>query len=130
MSAQPPFPPTRRIVTGHNPDGSSTVWSDDKIPSLNWKGASNKRYTRLWVTKETPAGTCDSKYVISEPSRAFLSDGIETPTLISRTDMRNVIPDRGIVSTGGSHFMTLELGPESQSDIVRNLSVARTLSPY
>lgn len=119
-----PFPPIRRIVTGHNPDGSSTVWSDDKIPSLNWKGASNKRYTRLWVTKETPADNSNSKYVINERSSSaslcLSPDRTATQLLIPyRVDMRNVVPDRGIVSTAGSHFVAMELGPGGKSDVVR-----------
>jgi mannose-6-phosphate isomerase-like protein (cupin superfamily) len=51
--------PVRRIVTGHRPDGRSTVLMDSAAPNVKQRHAGNGS-TLLWVTDETPA----------DPSRA------------------------------------------------------------
>ena len=44
----------RRIVTGHRPDGRSTVLMDGAAPNVKRRHAGNAS-TLLWVTDETPA---------------------------------------------------------------------------
>lgn len=46
--------PVRRIVTGHRPDGRSTVLLDSAAPNVKQRHAGNGS-TLLWVTDETPA---------------------------------------------------------------------------
>lgn len=45
----------RRIVTGHHPDGRSTVLIDGPAPNVKQRQAGNAS-TLLWVTDECPAG--------------------------------------------------------------------------
>jgi len=45
----------RRIVTGHRPDGRSTVLLDGPAPNVKQRAAGNGS-TLLWVTDESPAG--------------------------------------------------------------------------
>lgn len=45
---------TRRVVTGHRADGSSTVLTDAPAPNLKQREAGNAS-TLLWVTDECPA---------------------------------------------------------------------------
>jgi mannose-6-phosphate isomerase-like protein (cupin superfamily) len=44
----------RRVVTGHRPDGRSTVLLDSAAPNVKQRHAGNGS-TLLWVTDETPA---------------------------------------------------------------------------
>ena len=46
--------PVRRIVTGHRPDGRSTVLIDAAAPHVKQRAAGNAS-TLLWVTEESPA---------------------------------------------------------------------------
>jgi mannose-6-phosphate isomerase-like protein (cupin superfamily) len=46
--------PVRRIVTGHRPDGRSTVLFDAAAPNVKQRQAGNAS-TLLWVTDEAPA---------------------------------------------------------------------------
>jgi mannose-6-phosphate isomerase-like protein (cupin superfamily) len=46
--------PVRRVVTGHRPDGRSTVVIDAAAPNVTQRAAGNGS-TLLWVTDETPA---------------------------------------------------------------------------
>ena len=46
--------PVRRVVTGHRPDGRSTVLSDGPAPNVKQRTAGNAS-TLLWVTEESPA---------------------------------------------------------------------------
>lgn len=50
-----PFRAIRRLVTSHTRDGKSAILIDDKVSSTPWRGAHDKRYTRLWVTEQSPA---------------------------------------------------------------------------
>lgn len=45
---------TRRIVTGHRPDGRSAILSDGPAPNVKQRAAGNAS-TLLWVTEESPA---------------------------------------------------------------------------
>jgi hypothetical protein len=46
--------PVRRIVTGHRPDGRSTIVGDGPAPNVRQRAAGNAS-TLLWVTEECPA---------------------------------------------------------------------------
>jgi len=46
--------PVRRIITGHRPDGRSTVVLDGPAPNVKQRAAGNGS-TLLWVTDESPA---------------------------------------------------------------------------
>lgn len=46
--------PVRRVVTGHRPDGRSTVLLDSAAPNVRQRQAGNAS-TLLWVTDESPA---------------------------------------------------------------------------
>jgi mannose-6-phosphate isomerase-like protein (cupin superfamily) len=46
--------PTRRVVTGHLPDGRSTVLADGLAPNVKHRKAGNAS-TLLWITEESPA---------------------------------------------------------------------------
>jgi mannose-6-phosphate isomerase-like protein (cupin superfamily) len=54
MSARP----TRRVVTGHRPDGRSTILLDTPAPNVRQRKAGNAS-TLLWVTDESPAALSD-----------------------------------------------------------------------
>jgi hypothetical protein len=47
--------PIRRVVTGHRPDGRSTILLDGPAPNVKQRQAGNAS-TLLWVTDECPAG--------------------------------------------------------------------------
>jgi mannose-6-phosphate isomerase-like protein (cupin superfamily) len=47
--------PVRRVITGHRPDGRSTVVADGPAPNVKRRAAGNAS-TLLWVTEESPAG--------------------------------------------------------------------------
>ena len=49
--------PTRRVVTGHRPDGRSAVLLDGPAPNVKQRQAGNAS-TLLWVTDECPADVC------------------------------------------------------------------------
>jgi mannose-6-phosphate isomerase-like protein (cupin superfamily) len=49
----------RRVVTGHRPDGRSTVLSDSLARNVKQREAGNAS-TLLWVTEECPAGLAGS----------------------------------------------------------------------
>lgn len=51
--------PVRRIVTGHHPDGRSTVLIDGPAPNVKQRQAGNAS-TLLWVTDESPADVSGS----------------------------------------------------------------------
>lgn len=46
--------PVRRVITGHRPDGRSTVVADGLAPNVRQRAAGNAS-TLLWVTEESPA---------------------------------------------------------------------------
>jgi mannose-6-phosphate isomerase-like protein (cupin superfamily) len=46
--------PVRRVVTGHRPDGRSTVLTDGPAPNVKQREAGNAS-TLVWVTDECPA---------------------------------------------------------------------------
>lgn len=47
--------PVRRIVTGHTPEGQSTIISDEPAPQVNPGATPDAGSTVLWVTKTAPA---------------------------------------------------------------------------
>jgi mannose-6-phosphate isomerase-like protein (cupin superfamily) len=48
--------PVRRVVTGHGPDGRSTIVIDGAAPNVKQRAAGNAS-TLLWITEECPAET-------------------------------------------------------------------------
>ena len=50
---------TRRIVTGHKPDGRSAVLMDGPAPNVTQRQAGNAS-TLLWVTEECPAAVSEN----------------------------------------------------------------------
>lgn len=52
-----PRPHIRRIVTGHNSNGKSTVWIDAPASNHKWPHTTPATYssTLMWVTDEAPA---------------------------------------------------------------------------
>jgi mannose-6-phosphate isomerase-like protein (cupin superfamily) len=65
---------TRRIVTGHLPDGRSTVLMDGAAPNVRQRAAGNAS-TLLWVTEESPAA------VSGTGDRAAREIGVPPPRL-------------------------------------------------
>lgn len=63
----------RRIVTGHHPDGRSTVVLDGPAPNVTQRQAGNAS-TLLWVTDESPAD------VSGRSDRAARAIGVPPPT--------------------------------------------------
>lgn len=54
MTAKPDYPPIRRIVTGHDADGTAKVLIDS--PATNWKsGSPGTVSTLIWSTDASPA---------------------------------------------------------------------------
>lgn len=62
----------RRVVTGHHPDGRSTVLYDGPAPNLKQRAAGNAS-TLLWVTEESPAR------VSGDADRAACNVGVPPP---------------------------------------------------
>ena len=52
--------PVRRVVTGHLPDGRSSVLIDGAAPNVKQRAAGNAS-TLLWVTAESPASLSNGK---------------------------------------------------------------------
>src|SRR5689334_22288405 len=48
----------RRVITGHHPDGRSTVLLDGPAPNVKARKAGNAS-TLLWVTEDSPANIAD-----------------------------------------------------------------------
>ncbi|KAJ7087045.1 hypothetical protein C8R43DRAFT_1115315 [Mycena crocata] len=54
-SSHSPFPPVRRVVTGHTPSGKSTVLADTAQPDRFWTPESKNPVYDLHRTNESPA---------------------------------------------------------------------------
>lgn len=91
--------PVRRIVTGHDPSGRSTVLMDSAAPNVKQRHAGNGS-TLLWVTDETPAR-------VSLPGdRAAREIGVPPPR-------------------GGTIFRIAEFPPGAGGEVRDNESVLR-----
>ncbi|OJD34040.1 cupin domain protein [Diplodia corticola] len=71
-----PLPPVRRVVTGHAPDATAVVKSDDTIPSIPLQIGPS--VTPLWATEELPAD------VSSPQDKAQLETGLTNDGAIMR----------------------------------------------
>ena len=91
--------PIRRIVTGHRPDGRSTVLADGPAPNVKERAAGNAS-TLLWVTDECPAD------VSGVSDRAARHIGVPPP-------------QRGTI------FRVAEFPPETGGDVRDNETVLR-----
>src|SRR6185295_15881729 len=66
--------PVRRIVTGHRPDGRSTIVVDAPAPNVKQRNAGNAS-TLLWVTEASPAnlsGNGDRDVAVPPPWRGSI----------------------------------------------------------
>ena len=52
MNAEPVSDPTRRVVTGHLPDGRSVVLSDSPVPHV--RSLPGARFDEVWATHDCP----------------------------------------------------------------------------
>lgn len=71
----------RRVVTGHRPDGRSTVVLDGPAPNVKARRAGNAS-TLLWVTDESPArldGNADRDIAVPPPPRGTIFRIAEFP---------------------------------------------------
>jgi mannose-6-phosphate isomerase-like protein (cupin superfamily) len=91
--------PIRRIVTGHRPDGRSTVLVDGPAPNVKERAAGNAS-TLLWVTDECPAE------VSGASDQAARHIGVPPPR-------------RGTI------FRVAEFPPETGGDVRDNATVLR-----
>jgi len=91
--------PVRRIVTGHHPDGRSTVLMDGAAPNVRQRTAGNAS-TLLWVTDESPAE------VSGAADRAARDIGVPPPRR-------------------GSIFRIAEFPPDTGGDVRDNSAVLR-----
>jgi mannose-6-phosphate isomerase-like protein (cupin superfamily) len=89
----------RRVVTGHRPDGRSTVLADGPAPNVKERAAGNAS-TLLWVTDECPAE------VSGAADRAAREIGVPPP-------------QRGTI------FRVAEFPPETGGDVRDNETVLR-----
>ena len=95
--------PVRRIVTGHLPDGRSTVVIDGAAPNVKQRQAGNGS-TLLWVTDETPAdvsGSADRaarEIAVPPPRRGTIFRIAEFPPGVGGEvrDNESVLRDFGI----------------------------------
>ena len=91
--------PVRRVVTGHLPDGRSTVLMDAAAPNVKQRAAGNAS-TLLWITDECPAD------VSGRVDRAARDIGVPPPR-------------------GGSIFRIAEFPPGSGGEVGGNEAVLR-----
>jgi mannose-6-phosphate isomerase-like protein (cupin superfamily) len=89
----------RRVVTGHRPDGRSTILFDGPAPNVKQRQAGNAS-TLLWVTDESPAG------VSGDSDRAAREIGVPPPAR-------------------GSIFRIAEFPPHTGGEIRDNETVLR-----
>ena len=97
----------RRVVTGHRPDGRSTVLADAPAPNVKQRAAGNAS-TLLWVTEECPAQLSGAAFpeALADRLRAVEDDpekvreiGVEVATALCEEVMAGGAP--------GLHFYTL-----------------------
>jgi len=98
-----PFPPIRRVVTGHTPDGKSTIIHDDEVASSVLRpGVENSsRATRLWSTFETPA----------DNSEKTANTGDHLPERL------------GLVNTNGTYLTSYDIAPGAKAPLHRTSSI-------
>jgi mannose-6-phosphate isomerase-like protein (cupin superfamily) len=92
--------PVRRVVTGHRPDGRSTIVVDAPAPNVKQRNAGNAS-TLLWVTEESPAnlsGNGDRDIAVPPPRRGSIFRIAEFPPYTGGEvrDNETVLRDFGI----------------------------------
>jgi mannose-6-phosphate isomerase-like protein (cupin superfamily) len=94
--------PVRRVVTGHRPDGRSTVLMDSAAPNVKQRQAGNAS-TLLWVTDESPARLSDTdraarEIAVPPPARGTIFRLAEFPPGVGGEvrDNETVLRDFGI----------------------------------
>ena len=92
--------PVRRIVTGHRPDGRSTIVVDAPAPNVRQRNAGNAS-TLLWVSEASPAnlsGNGDRDIAVPPPRRGSIFRIAEFPphTGGEVRDNETVLRDFGI----------------------------------
>nr|GAT55127.1 predicted protein [Mycena chlorophos] len=96
MSASP-YSPVRRVVTGHTPEGESSVLKDMQQPPRFWyPGATSPIYDLHW-TSEAPA-RLDTE--LTSPNREWVDESLGHPE---------------VVSLNGSVFRALDMAPGDSS---------------
>ncbi|KAJ7474087.1 hypothetical protein FB451DRAFT_284248 [Mycena latifolia] len=100
---QSPFPPVRRVVTGHNSSGQSTVLADTAQPARFWTPESITPMYDLHYTGESPA------VIDTEISKGKWVDEI------------TLHPE--LFSGGGSNFRCVEMAPGDVSPMHRTVTV-------
>ena len=94
---------TRRVVTGHRPDGRSVVVSDAVVPHV--RGVPGARFDEVWSTAATPERL--DLAPANEPTS-------ETPTIGPR-------------SGGGSVIRIIEFAPASEGGVRSPMHRTRTI---
>src|SRR5436853_1241688 len=84
--------PIRRVVTGHTPEGRSTIIMDEPAPQVNPGATPDTGSTVLWVTDRAPA--------------SFGGNEDAAPA-----DVRNPVPPPW---RGGTIFRVVDLAPASR----------------
>ncbi|KAJ6614935.1 hypothetical protein B0H10DRAFT_1946212 [Mycena sp. CBHHK59/15] len=102
-SSQSPFPPVRRVVTGHTSAGKSTVIADSALPARFWTPESVNPVYEVHYTGESPA------VIDSEISTGKWTDEITLHL--------------NLVSPGGSTFRCWEFEPGAVSPKHRTITV-------
>ncbi|KAF7340319.1 Cupin-2 domain-containing protein [Mycena venus] len=102
-STQSPFPPVRRVVTGHTPAGKSTVIADTVQPARYFTPESISPVYDLHYTGESPA------VIDAEISKGEWVDEVKDHT--------------EVFSGNGSNFRCLDLAPGSVSPLHRTITL-------
>jgi hypothetical protein len=102
-----PFPPVRRVVTGHTADGKSTVLQDDIQPTTFFHPGSANAIHDLYRTNESPA-VMDAEIV----SRQWVDEIKKDPSQVSElgSTFRSVDFAPGSVSVRTPPFLSLPDG--------------------
>jgi len=99
----------RRVITGHRPDGRSTVLVDAFAPNVKQRKAGNAS-TLLWVTDECPAA------VSSEADRAAREIGVPPPR-------------RGSIFRIAEFPPGSEIRPPDNETLLRDFGIGRDVMP-
>jgi len=116
--------PTRRVVTGHDPDGRSIVLVDGAAPNAKIRKATGLTSTLVWVTDEAPAD------ISGVADRAERDIGVAPPL---RGSIFRVVdfPPASEVGTIDNEAMTREMGivhRDSEAMPPRHAGMHRTRS--
>jgi len=102
-----PYPPVRRVVTGHSPSGKSIFLEDKPVPGLTFSENSDSLFTGLYRHDEFPASNQDTTSTSGD---------------VTFTDLIASKP-KELVSRTGTTFKAVDTAPHSRSPFHRTLSV-------